>query len=447
MKKLPKSPEKRKPESRYWILDSRKNEYRVSRIEYRKGLLQGEMGTFEYKARDKSGKLVSGVAEAETEDLVASNLRKQGFLVSSVSLKRSRLPKVALFERLGSVKSQDVAIFTRQLATLIDAGVPIITALRSINEQTDNAFLRDALAEVTVDIEGGKSLAEAMSKHPKCFDQTYLSMVNAAETSGTLAMSLERLAILLEYEEQTRNKIKSATRYPITVTAAMVIAFFLITMLVLPRFAKIYSRFGTALPIPTKILLGIHFVIMHYWYLVILGIVIAIFAFYYFINTKKGRGLWDTFRIKVPIFGPLLLKISLSRFMRISGIMLKTGVPILRVLDHGSGVSGNVNIAGAINRVRDGVNVGKDIGSMMKKEQIFPAIAVQMIALGEESGKLDDLLVKTSDFFDSQVDVSIQNMTSLLEPVLILVLGCGVLTMALAVFLPIWNLVYLFKKK
>ncbi len=404
------------------------------------------MGTFEYKARDKSGRLISGVAEAETEDAVAINLRKQGYVVSSVTIKRSRLPKLALFEKLGSAKKQDIAIFTRQLSTLIDAGVPIIASLKSINEQTENAILRDAIAEVIIDIEGGLSLTEAMTKHPKCFDQTYLSMVNAAEVSGTLAASLERLAILLEYEEQTRHKIKAATRYPITVTVALTLAFLLITTLVLPRFARIYARFNTGLPLPTRVLLGINFVLTHYWYLVILGIMILIFVFYYFINTKWGRQLWDGFKLKVPIFGPLFLKIALSRFLRVSGIMLKTGVPILRVLSHGSGVAGNAIISSAIERVRDGVNMGKDMGSMMKKEEIFPAIAVQMISLGEESGKLDDLLIKTSDFFDSQVDVSIQNMTSLLEPILILVLGCGVLTMALAVFLPIWNLVYLFKK-
>jgi len=405
------------------------------------------MATFEYKARDRSGKLASGVAEAETEDQVVSNLRRQGYVVSSVALKHSRLPKLAIFEKLGGVKAQDVAMFTRQLSTLIDAGVPIITSLRSINEQTENAFLRDAIAEVVVDIEGGHSLSESMSKHPKCFNQTYLSMVDAAEASGTLSTSLERLAILLEYEEQTRHKIKAATRYPITVTVAMVLAFFLITMMVLPRFAKIYARFDTGLPLPTRILLGINFAIIHYWYLVIFGIVLLTFGFYYFINTKGGRHIWDSFKLKFPVFGPLLLKISLSRFLRVSGIMLKTGVPILKVLGHGAGVAGNVIIASAIDRVKDGVNIGKDIGSVMKKEEIFPAIAVQMISLGEESGKLDELLIKTSDFFDAQVDVSIQNMTSLLEPMLILVLGCGVLTMAMAVFLPIWNLVYLFKKK
>ena len=405
------------------------------------------MPIFEYKARDKSGKLISGVAEAEDEDIVAANLRKQGYVISTVSLKRSKLPKFAFFEKVGRVRSQDVAMFTRQLSTLVDAGVPIIAALKNIKEEADNAFLKEALNEVTLDIEGGSSLAEAMSRHPKCFNQTYLSMVGAAEVSGTLSQSLDRLAILLEYEEQTRHKIKTATRYPITVTIAMVLAFFLITMAVLPRFAKIYARFSAELPIPTKILMGINFAIINYWYFVILGLLFAISFFYYFINTRKGRFLWDSFKLKVPVFGPLLLKISLSRFLRVSGIMIKTGVPILRVLNHGAIVAGNVKIGDSIIRVKDGVNMGKDIGSMMKQEVIFPAIAVQMISLGEESGKLDDLLIKTSDFFDTQIDLTIQNMTSLLEPILILILGCGVLTMALAVFLPIWNLVYLFKKK
>lgn len=405
------------------------------------------MPTFSYKARDKSSKQVSGSSEASSQAALAENLKKLGYAVISITEKAGKgTSAISLFDRFSGVTNSEVAMLTRQLSTLVEVGVPILSALESINEQTDNSILKEAVNQISVDIKSGVSLADAMSRHPRCFNQTYIGMVRAAEASGTLSQALERMVLLLEYEEQTRNKIKAATRYPITVVMALAVAFLSMTMFVLPRFAAIYSQFNFALPLPTRVLLGLSFVLSHYWYLVLfVFIAIAVFLNRY-VKTKQGRTQWDALKLKLPVFGPLFMKIALSRFARVSGIMLKTGVPVLKVLDHVAGISGNVIVAKSITRVREGVNVGKDMASTMKQEKIFPAVAVQMVALGEETGRLDDLLTKTADFFDSQIDLTIQNMTSLLEPVLVICLGFGVLTMALSVFLPMWNLVYVFKR-
>ena len=405
------------------------------------------MPTFAYKARDASGKLVNGINEAISAEALAENLKKLGYAVLSISIREKKNAlEESFFDKINGVKNSEVSMFTRQLSTLVDVGVPILTALESINEQSENTILKAAIVQLGVDIKSGVSLADALAKHPKCFNQTYISMVKAAEASGTLSQALARLAILLEYEEATRNKIKAATRYPITVTTALVIAFIVLTMFVLPRYAQIYSSFKIDLPLPTRILLGISFIVTHYWYFVLIGAVLVIIALNRYINTEKGRQQWDSLKLRLPVFGPLFLKISLSRFTRISGLMLKTGVPVLRVLDHVSNVSGNVIVSASINKIKEGVNNGKDMASTMKHDKLFPPIAIQMVALGEESGKLDDLLTKCADFFDSQVDLIIQNLTSLLEPVLVVGLGLGVLVMALSVFLPMWNLVNVIKK-
>lgn len=404
------------------------------------------MATFEYKARDKSGKVVSGVADASSSETVAQNIRKLGYTIISIDVKHTAFSGFKFFERFSKVKSSDIALFCRQLATLIDAGIPILSSLDSINEQINNPILKDALSQIVVEIRGGASLATAMAKHPKCFNSTFISMVEAAEASGTLPETLLRLTNLLDYEEETKRKIRAATRYPIAVTSALVIAFLILTVVVLPRYAKIYSKFDIELPLPTKALLGINFVITNYWYVLLFIFLAVVFGFSFYINTKRGRLKWDSLRLRLPIFGPLLLQISLSRFMRVAGIMLKTGVPILKTFDHVAAVAGNVSVANSIYKLKEHVNIGKDMAYGMRQDKIFPPITVQMVSVGEESGRLDELLLKTSDFFDSQTDVTIQSLTSMLEPILILFLGFGVLTMALAVFLPMWNLVTIIKR-
>ncbi|MBM3255771.1 MAG: type II secretion system F family protein, partial [Candidatus Omnitrophica bacterium] len=281
--------------------------------------------------------------------------------------------------------------------------------------------------------------------YPHIFNSMYIAAIKTAEASGTLNDALGRLAALGEYDEKIRMRIKTATRYPVFVVAAIIIGFFVLTALVVPRFAKIYNQFTTTLPLPTQILLGTHYAITHYWWLIIILAVIFSVGFTRFINTKKGRQLWDAFKLKVPIFGQLVLKLAMARFARISGTLLKTGVSLFEVLDLTAAGVGNVVIAKTIADIKKGVSEGKGFSEPMRESGVFPSIVVQMVYIGEQSGRLDDLLLHVADYYDSQVYYTVDNLTSLIEPLLIFVLGCAVLFMALGIFLPMWSLMNLFK--
>jgi MSHA biogenesis protein MshG len=302
------------------------------------------------------------------------------------------------------------------------------------------------IAQISRDIESGLSLSGALEKYPLIFDQLYINMVASGEVSGRLDQVLERLASLREHDETIRLRIKSATRYPMIVVIAIVIGFIVLTTLVVPRYAKIYAQYTTTLPLPTQILLGINYAVTKLWWLLIIIGTAAYFLFKQYIKTKLGRISWDSIKLKIPVFGPLFLKLSISRFTRITGTLMRSGIPILKILDISSGATGNVIISKAILNIKENVTEGKGMSEPMKISGLFPPIVTQMVAVGEETGKLDDLLIHVSDYYDEQVDYTINNLTSLIEPILIFVLGLGVLFMALGIFLPMWNLMSIFKK-
>jgi type II secretory pathway component PulF len=268
----------------------------------------------------------------------------------------------------------------------------------------------------------------------------------SAETRLHPSTAHRILAALGEHEERIRMRIKAATRYPLIVVAAIVIGFLVLTAFVVPRFAQIYAQFTTALPLPTRILLWLHGAITKFWWLSILAIGAAVFIFNKFINTKAGRFWWDSLKLKAPVFGPLILKLSMSRFSRITATLLESGVPILRILDLAAGGAGNAIISRTIDNIKVSVTEGKGLAEPMKVSGMFPATVVQMVSVGEATGKLSELLINVSDYYDSQVDYTISNLASLIEPILIVVLGSVVLFMALAIFLPMWNLMSLFKR-
>jgi MSHA biogenesis protein MshG len=407
------------------------------------------MAYYQYRVRDSSGKVVNGTMEATSEDAVADILGKGGYTIITISpgSPPSASKSISFLKRFSRVKPQELAVFTRQLSSLISAGIPIIRALGSICQETENSFFKETIESVILDVEGGGSLSASLKKHPQCFTDIYVNLVRAGETSGNLDVILERLATLGEYEERTKAKIRTATRYPIFVTTALGIAFLVLTMGVLPRFAKIYERFETGLPVPTRILLGINHVLSNYWYVVLLVIGALVFLFITYISTPHGRLQFDRLTLKLPVFGELTTKIVLSRFARISGIMLGSGVPILSVLELSADSSGNAEVSQVVRRIKNELDQGKSMAEAMRKYSLFSSIIIQMVALGEETGKMDELLIKVSDYYDMQVDMQIENLTSLLEPMLILILAGGVLVMALSVFLPMWNLMTLFRNR
>ena len=404
------------------------------------------MPNYQYKARDKFSKAVSGIMTALDENAVALKLTQAGFAPISITETRGTNKVIKLLSPAIRVKSADLNMFTRQLATLQKAGLPILLSLSALREQAENKIFKEIIARLTRDIESGTSLSRALEKYPRIFNALYVNMVASGEASGMLDQVLERLAVLSEHDETIRLRIKSATRYPIIVVAAIIIGFIVLTILVIPRYAKIYEQYTTALPLPTQILLLINTAFTKFWWLIVILGTAGYFLFKQYINTKIGRFIWDTIKLKVPIFGPLILKLSISRFTRITGTLMRSGIPILKILDISAGSTGNEVISKAINNIKSNVSEGKGMSAPMKISGLFPPIVTQMVAVGEETGKLDELLIHVSNYYDEQVDYTINSLTSLIEPILIFVLGLGVLFMALGIFLPMWNLMSIFKR-
>ncbi len=404
------------------------------------------MPNYQYKARDKFSKPLSGVMSALDENAVAIKLEQLGVTPISITETKQESAVTKFSGSIVKVKFSDLNMFTRQLATLQKAGLPILLALSALREQTQNKVFKEVVAQISRDIESGLSLSGALEKYPLIFDSLYINMVSSGEVSGRLDQVLERLATLREHDETIRMRIKSATRYPMIVVIAIVIGFIVLTTLVVPRYAKIYAQYTTALPLPTQILLGINYAVTKLWWLLIIVGIGGHFLFKQYINTQAGRIAWDNLKLKVPVFGQLFLKLSISRFTRITGTLMRSGIPILKILDISGGSTGNVVVSKAIQDIKKNVTEGKGMSEPMKLSGLFPPIVTQMVAVGEETGKLDELLIHVSNYYDEQVDYMINNLTSLIEPILIFVLGLAVLFMALGIFLPMWNLMSIFKK-
>jgi len=404
------------------------------------------MATYQYKARDKFGKSINGLMDAESEGQIASKLREMRYVPVSIKPAQESSGLSSFMNRFRRIRLFEVNMFTEQLAVLQKAGVPILLSLKTINEGTINKNLKDIIGQVSRDIEAGANLSSALAKHPAVFKPLYVNMIKTAEASGTLGQVLERLVALGEYEEKFRLRIKAATRYPILVVIAIIIGFLILTTLVIPRFTKIYSQFSAAWPLPTRMLIWLNLAITRYWWVMIIAGGACILAFQKFINTEKGRILWDNFKLKVPVFGPLELKLIMSRFTRIMGTLMKSGVGLFEILDLSSDGVGNVIVFRTIENIKKSVSEGKGLSEPMRISGIFPPIVVQMISVGEQTGKLDDLLMHVSDYYDAQVEYTVSNLTALIEPFLICILGCAVLFMALGIFLPMWNLMNLFRR-
>ena len=403
------------------------------------------MPTYQYKARDVAGKAVNGLMGGESKDLVAAKLKELGYLPFSIKELKGYSRGINIFEKFNKVKLSEINMFTRQFATLQKAGVSILLSLETLAQETINKKFKKAIEEITREIETGSTLSSALSRHPKIFGLLYANMVKTGEASGKLSEALNRLADLGEYEEKINMQIKAATRYPILVVVAIVVGFLVLTTLVIPRFANIYSQFTVKLPLPTQILLWLNFAIKNYWWFITIILLGLIAAFIKIINTKKGRFWWDGILLRFPVLGPLMLKITMSRFSRITGSLLQSGVPLFQILDLVSAGIGNSVIAAVIENIKKSISEGKDLSEPMRVSGMFTPTVIQMVKIGEQSGKLDELLLHISSYYDSRIEYTINNLTSLIEPILIFILGLAVLAMALGIFLPMWNLMSLFR--
>jgi type IV pilus assembly protein PilC len=398
------------------------------------------MITFAYQARDASGRIVTGIQDAINEDNAVTSLMNRGLMVLSLS-KKSDASKTR--KKNGTVKETDTVLFTRQLATMIEAGISLVQALTALYEQCDpkrQRNLRNVISDVTSRVQGGDTFHEAIGKHPRVFNRLYVSMVKAGEHGGLLAEILDRLAGFLEATARLRKKVKSAMTYPVIVICiAFAITTFLIVKVV-PIFGEIFKDFGAQLPAPTQFLIDVSDFIRGNWYLLALGIGGTIFGVRYFLRSKRGKQLSDRWKLKLPVFGPLVHKICMSRFSRTFAQLIRSGVPILEVLEIVGGTSGNHVIESSIASVTQDIEKGDNLSVALSKKKIFPPMLLRMVSAGEATGKVDTMLEKMADFWDEEIEAMLDAMTSLIEPMLIVFLGVIVGGIVIAMFLPIFKL-------
>jgi type IV pilus assembly protein PilC len=396
--------------------------------------------TYTYKARDRAGNQLTGTLVADNEALVLQRLREQGFTPLDVS-KQSRGMNIELTPK--KVKLKELAVFSRQFATMVNSGLPILRALTILAEQTSNSELARVLTEVRLDVEQGASLSAAMAKHPKIFNDLYISMVKSGETGGSLDDVLLRLAGLLEYEVKLRGKIKSAMTYPIAVVALVVLIMSAMLLFVVPQFKSIYDNLGGDLPLPTRLLLMLSDAFKRFWWMFLGGVFIARFVFRRWKKTPAGRETVDAAKLRVPVFGPLFHKTALSRFASTLAMLLHAGVPILQALEIVSDTVNNKIVSKAIVDVQSSVREGESMAKPLAKHKVFPPMVVQMIAVGEETGQVDTMLEKVASFYDQEVEASVDALTSLIEPLLIAVIGGCVGAAVVALYMPMFNIIKL----
>jgi type IV pilus assembly protein PilC len=387
-----------------------------------------------------SGKIVSGIQDALNEDNAVTSLMSRGLMVLSLQQKAvaSKTRK-----KTWTVKETDLVLFTRQLSTMIEAGISLVQALTALYDQCDpkrQRNLRHIISDVTTRVQGGETLNESIAKHPRVFDRLFVSMVKAGECGGLLAEILDRLAGFLEASARLRKKVKSAMTYPVIVICiAFAITTFLIVKVV-PIFGEIFKDFGSKLPAPTQFLIDVSDFMRGEWYYLLLGAGGLIFGLRFFLRSSGGKKFADRWKLKLPIFGPLIHKICMSRFSRTFAQLIRSGVPILEVLDIVGGASGNHVIETSIKGVSDDVEKGDNLSVALSKKSIFPPMMLRMVAAGEATGKIDTMLEKMADFWDEEIEAMLDALTSLIEPLLIVFLGVIVGGIVIAMFLPIFKL-------
>jgi type IV pilus assembly protein PilC len=395
------------------------------------------MASFVFVARETaSGREIRSSVEAATEQAAIAALLNRNLVVVNIQEKIGKKGRTAG----GKVALQDQVIFTRQLATMIDAGLAMVQSLQALGEQTTNKAMRDVIRDVTSRVEAGDSFSEALQKHPKVFNRLYVSMVSAGEKGGLLAEILSRLATYLENTARLRKKVKSAMMYPTMVTLVAIAITMFLLIKVIPVFGEIYSGFGAKLPGPTQFLINLSNIVKRFFLPIVLAGAGVVWGWLYFIKTKPGRKFWDSRRIRLPIFGSIAHKICLARFTRTLASLIRSGVPILEVLQIVSQTVGNVIMENAIKSASTDIERGEGIAVALAKHPIFPNMVIRMITAGEQTGKIDNMLERVSDFLDEEIETTLSGLTSLIEPILICFLGVVVGGMVICMFLPIFKM-------
>ncbi|HBU05427.1 MAG TPA: type II secretion system F family protein, partial [Nitrospiraceae bacterium] len=376
------------------------------------------MPTYSYKVRNQIGEIISGVIDAPNADSVAEQLFSKGYTPIKIEAEEeTKSSGESGWQIFDKIKDEDLIVFSRQLATLVTSGISFIRSLDTLAEQTKSRKLRKIIEEIRREVERGSSFSDALAKFPKVFSTLYISMVKVGEEAGVLDDILNRLSSLLEHDATTRARVKAATRYPVIVIISMIIAFLVLTTFVVPKFASLYQSAKVELPFPTRVLIFLNKAIRVYWPLLLAAVAGVIFAFRGYIKTPSGRWNLDKFKLKVPIIGSVVEKTVMSRFARIFSTLYSSGIPMLHALDIVAGTLGNIIIARAVEVIKESVREGKGLAVPMASTMVFPPMVTQMVAVGEETGALDDMLTKVADYYDLEVEYAIKNLATTLEPV------------------------------
>jgi len=403
------------------------------------------MPSFTYKAKTAAGLVMEGTIDADEQRAAVDKLRGQKMVVLEI-IEKSISPVDKFRALIGwkktknDIPSRDLSLFSRQLSTLVGAGVPIVQSLGILASQAENPDFKEVLEAVKTDIEAGLSISDALKKHPNAFPDLYCSMVKAGELGGILDVILERLTAYLESSEELKAKVKGAMMYPAIVLSICTIVTIFLMVFVIPTFKNIFAGFGRALPLPTQVLIDISDAMKSKWYVMVIAPIVAWQGFKKFYATPAGHRWVDAQSLKAPIFGPILKKVAVARFTRTLGTLIKSGVPIMQALETVAQTAGNVVISEAVNATRESIREGGHLSDPLKKSGIFPNMVTSMISVGEETGALDIMLSKIADFYDSEVDTAVKGLTSLIEPIVIVVMGLIIGTIVIAMFMPMFEL-------
>jgi type IV pilus assembly protein PilC len=392
-----------------------------------------------WEAKTKQGEIKKGEMEANDAAAVDARLKSLGLTPTKVR-KKGVFDSAISIPGLGGVPSKDLLIFTRQFATMIDAGLPLVQCLEILGSQTDNPSLKKVIFAIKARVEAGSTFSDALADHPNVFDELYVQLCAAGEVGGILDTILNRLALYKEKAEKLKRKVRGAMVYPSIVIAVGVGVTALLLLKVTPVFAKMFADFGSALPAPTQIVVDLSAWLQAYFFYMVLGIIVFVIAFVLFYRNPTGRKLFDKGILKAPLIGDLLRKVAVARFTRTLGTMISSGVPILDALDVTAKTAGNRTIEGGIQYVRTKISEGKNIAGPLMETKVFPPMVVQMIGVGEATGAMDQMLNKIADFYDDEVDVAVNSLTALIEPILMVFLGGVVGGFLIAMYMPIFTI-------
>ncbi|HET8833572.1 MAG TPA: type II secretion system F family protein [Gemmatimonadales bacterium] len=395
------------------------------------------MPMFEYTARSQTGQIQKGQMDVASKDDVTAYLRKNRLIMVNV---REQPKQIKLSLGGSRIKTRDIVIFTRQFATMINAGLPLVQSLNILASQTENKALADVTRSVVYDVESGNTLADAFSKHPKAFTALYVNMVAAGEAGGILDTILLRLATFLEKNDALVRKVKGAMVYPGVIITVAMVAIAILLIFVIPTFQSMFASANLELPLPTRIVIGLSNFLIHFWWAMLLSIGGIVFAIRSYYGTPAGRLQIDAAMLKAPVLGDVLRKSAVSRFTRTLGTLVSSGVSILEGLEITAKTAGNQVVHNAVMESRQSIAGGETIAAPLEKSKVFPPMVISMIAVGEQTGGLDEMLSKIADFYDEEVDVAVSALVSLMEPAMIVILGVIVGGMVIAMYLPIFDM-------